>query len=174
MARLLDYLTGGDQKKDFKLLAKYFSAPGMTPVGKDKGSKRVKDGKGLKVPKIPPPKPKILCIDTFDDGCGLRAIKPEYLDESILPLSATVEFAYEGLDKDAFAEYDPLDFDVSDDYFKIQANGCDVVERNNNEVNLLITKDDFSFQIRGFDRNLRLRVRVTYKESADATLVNAE
>ena len=48
------------------------------------------------------------------------------LDAARFPLDVKIEFAYEGLDKDAFSEYDPLDFDLEDAVFKVQSSGCTI------------------------------------------------
>lgn len=174
MARLLEFLTGGEQRKDFKLLSKYFSAPGAFPSATAKGKKKDSGDKGFKAPKIPDPQPKALAIKAFEDGCSIRPFKQDAIGHEKLPVAVTAEFAYEGLDKDAFAEYDPLDFDVSDADFTVVHEGVDLLERANNVVKFIVRDSNFNFEIRGFDKNLRLRVRVNYKENADAALVDAE
>lgn len=174
MVKFLDVLTEGDQKRDFKLLAKYFSAPGNTPVAQTKG-KKAPNGKQHKVPgDIPPPKPKILAIDPLADGCRIRPAKADALQSAKLPLRVTAEFAYEGLDKDAFSEYDPLDFDLEDKGFFIKGSGYSKVEKALNELSFLIEASDFALTIGGFDQNLRLRMRLNYEEAHDATAVDAQ
>jgi hypothetical protein len=173
MVKFLDVLTEGDQRRDFKLLAKYFSAPGNTPAVQTKG-KKVKDGKQTKVPSdIPPPQPKILAIDPLADGCRIRPAKADALHSAKLPLRVTAEFAYEGLDKDAFTEYDPLDFDLKDKAFLIKGSGFSIVEQALNELSFLVESADFALTIGGFDQNLRLRMRLNYEEAQDAATVNA-
>lgn len=174
MTKILDVLTGGDQKKDFKLLAKYFSAPGAIPTIPTKGKKSSKGKNELKTADIPPPKPKLLSIKTEVDGCLIQPAKADALLNSKLPISVTAEFAYEGLDKDAFSEYDPLDFDLDDKEFLVSCSGCQIDQRGLNQVSFSISSPNFSFRINGFDKNLRLRVRVNYKEVEDATLIDAE
>lgn len=174
MVKFLDVLTEGDQKRDFRLLAKYFSAPGGTPIAQTKG-KKTPDGKHPKVPgDIPPPKPKLLAIDPLADGCRIRPAKADALQSAKLPLRVTAEFAYEGLDKDAFSEYDPLDFDLRDATFSIKGSGYSIVEKTLNELIFLIENPDFVMTIGGFDQNLRLRMRLNYKEAQDAETVDAE
>lgn len=174
MVRLLDVLTGGEQKQDFKLLSKYFSAPGTLSAVKTKGKKSQK-GKTVPIPgSIPPPKPKLLAIDGLTDGCRIRPAKADALASAKLPLEVSVEFAYEGLDKDAFNEYDPLDFDLADKAFSIASSGCTVKQQALNRVGFVVEKPDFDFKLTGFDKNLRLRMRLNYEEATDAATVNAQ
>lgn len=174
MVKLLDVLTEGDQKRDFRLLAKYFSAPGSTPAAQTKG-KKTPNGKQSKVPgDIPQPKPKLLAIDPLSDGCRIRPAKADALQSARLPLRVTAEFAYEGLDKDAFSEYDPLDFDLKDKVFSIEGFGFSIVEQALNELSFLVETADFALTVGGFDQNLRLRMRLNYEEAQDAATVNAQ
>lgn len=175
MVKLLDILTGGEQKRDYKLLSKYFSAPGLESQVKTKGKKSA--GKDEKQPpdNIPPPKPKLLAIDALADGCRVRPARAGILASARLPLKVEMEFAYEGLDKDAFSEYDPLDFDLGDKrIFMIAARNCSVIQQALNHLEFTIDSEDFEIQINGFDRNLRLRMRLAYEEGADAETVDTE
>lgn len=174
MVKFLDVLTEGDHKRDFKLLAKYFSAPGSTPAAQTKG-KKTPDGKQPKVPgEIPPPKPRVLAIDSLADGCRVRPAKADALLYAKLPLRVAVEFAYEGLDKDAFSEYDPLDFDLREKTFSIKGAGYSIVEQALNELSFLVETADFELTVSGFDQNLRLRMRLNYEEAQDAATVDAQ
>lgn len=174
MVRLLDVLTGGEQKRDYKLLSKYFSAPGSLSAAKVKGTKS-KHGKTVAIPgEIPPPQPKLLAIDGLADGCRIRPSKADALVSAKLPIEVSVEFAYEGLDKDAFNEYDPLDFNLEDKAFSTTLTGCTVKERSMNRLGFLVEKPDFDFKLTGFDKNLRLRMRLNYKEASDATTLDAK
>ncbi|MNY12642.1 hypothetical protein D3C86_1457360 [compost metagenome] len=91
-----------------------------------------------------------------------------------MPVWTKIEFAYEGLDKDAFAEYDPLDFDLNDSEFSIVEKSCSILDRTQNSIEFEITDVDFEFQLTGFDKNLRLRTRLNYKEASDATALDTE
>lgn len=173
MSRLLDVLTEGDQKRDFKLLSKYFSAPGTDSPVKAKGKKEGQDTPPPPVD-IPSPKPKILAIEALDDGCRIRPAKNGVLSASNLPIEALIEFAYEGLDKDAFNEYDPLDFDLADSGFLVKTINCTVNQRLHNQLTFTVNSPCFDLQVNGFDRNLRLRMRLSYEEAPDAATVDAE
>lgn len=174
MSRLLDVLTGGEAKKDFKLLSKYFSVPGVLATEKSKG-KKAKKSKELPLPTtIPPPKPKLLALEALQDGCLVKSSRADSLQKAKLPIRVKVEFAYEGLDKDAFSEYDPLDFDLEESNFAIQSTGCQLVSRSMNVIDFDITDPEFRFKLTGFDQNLRLRMRMQYEEMTDAAAVDTE
>lgn len=174
MSKLLEVLTGGEAKKDFKLLAKYFSTPGALAAEKAKGRKPKKAKELPPVKDIPPPKIKLLSLDALEDGCLIKAARSDALDKSTLPMDVKVEFAYEGLDKDAFSEYDPLDFDLEETRFNIQSSGCEIISRSLNMVEFRITEAAFSFKLTGFDKHLRLRIRMNYEEATDAAAIDTE
>lgn len=174
MARLLDVLTGGDQKRDFKLLAKFFAAPGTASRVPSKGKKSPKGDKPMTPGEIPPPKQKKLILQALVDGCSVLPNPSHPLAPSSIPVKATLEFAYEGLDKDAFAEYDPLDFDLADSSFQITAVNCSVTSCAMNNVQFDVTAPDFKLEVTGFDKNLRLRARLNYEEVSDAPAINSQ
>ncbi|MGF6486959.1 hypothetical protein [Pseudomonas frederiksbergensis] len=174
MVKLLDVLTEGDQKRDFKLLAKYFSAPGITSKEQTKGTKSP-NGTQPKLPNdIPSPNPKLLIIEPLAEGCRIRPASAGVLENAHLPLTVNVEFAYEGLDKDAFSEYDPLDFDLKDKIFTVTGCGYTILETDLNNLSFSIESTDFNLALIGFDKNLRLRIRLKYEEAVDATLISAQ
>ena len=174
MAKLLEVLTGGEQKRDFRLLAKYFAAPGTNAHTQFKGKKSER-GKGpVDVNPIPPPTPKRMVLTPLLDGCKVTPSKSSPFERTDLPVTAQIEFAYEGLDKDAFAEYDPLDFDLSDATFTIDASNCEIASRALNRIEFTVTGADFELIVKGFDQHLRLRVRLNYTETRYAALVDTE
>jgi hypothetical protein len=174
MAKLLDVLTGGDQKRDFKLLAKFFAAPGTASQIPSKGKKSPKGEKQKDTYDIPPPTPKKLVLQALPDGCRVLPNPSHPLSPDDLPVKATLEFAYEGLDKDAFAEYDPLDFDLADAGFIVTNVNCVIESRTLNVVEFSATAADFRLEVKGFDNNLRLRARLNYEEASNATTVDTE
>ncbi len=174
MARLLDVLNEGHQGRDFRILAKYFSAPGEATPNPERGKRKPK-GKQPVIPReIPPATPKLLALEALQDGCRVRPARSGALDQASLPISVTVEFAYEGLDKDAFSEYDPLDFDLVDNAFTIQSSGCGDIERKFNRLKFSVVDRIFDISVRGFDSRLRLRMRLSYEESVDAAAVDSQ
>lgn len=174
MTRLLDVLTGGEQKRDFKLLAKYFSAPGGDLHAKGPGKRPQAKTNNPPKPDLPPPRPKLLALEALVDGCRVRPVRRGALATAKLPLNVRVEFAYEGLDRDAFAEYDPLDFDLKDKNFAIEARGCTVSQTELNLLAFSVETPEFELTLRGFDKNLRLRMRLTYEEAEDAAAVDSQ
>lgn len=173
MARLLDILTGGEQKKDFKLLSRYFSAPGMDSPVPTKGRK-----KGVEVPPpprdLPAPQPKLLALEALQDGCRVKPARVGALTSESVPLEVAVEFAYEGLERDAFNEYDPFDFDLADSGFAVSASGCVVNEKFHNRLEFTVFDPSFELRLTGFDQNLRLRMRLSYEEKVDEAIISAK
>lgn len=173
MVKLLDVLTGGEQKRDFKLLSKYFAAPGLDSPLPTKGNKK---GRDIPPPPtdLPPPKPKLLALEALEDGCRVKPAKVGVVTTENIPLEVAVEFAYEGLEKDAFNEYDPFDFDLADDGFVVTETNCVVNEKSLNRLDFTVISSDFDLKLTGFDRNLRLRMRLSYEEKSDAATVDTE
>lgn len=173
MVKLIDVLTGGEQKRDFKLLSKYFSAPGWDSPMPTKGNKK---GRDIPPPPtdLPPPKPKLLALEALEDGCRVKPAKAGALTAENIPLEVTVEFAYEGLERDAFNEYDPFDFDLADGGFAVTSRNCVVNEKLLNRLCFTVLDSDFELKLIGFDRNLRLRMRLSYEEKSDAATVDTE
>jgi hypothetical protein len=174
MARLLDVLTGGDQKRDFKLLAKYFSAPGTDSPQRGSGKRSQAKTTVIVKPVVPPPSPRLLTLEALEDGCRVRPARKDALVDARLPITVRAEFAYEGLDRDAFAEYDPLDFDLKEKGFSIKANGCTVSHAEFNVLNFTVETTEFDLRLTGFDKNLRLRMRLTYEEAEHAAALDTE
>lgn len=173
MARVLEVLDEGTQALDYKILAKYFSTPGDSRPNPQKGRKQ-KGKRLVDPPPIPAPTPKLLVLNALVDGCRIQPAKVGALEGANLPISVSVDFAYEGLDKDAFSEYDPMDFDLADETFAVQSSGCSNIERKLNRLTFLIDARDFVITVSGFDSRLRLRMRLLYEESASAATVDAE
>ena len=173
-ARLLDLLTSGEQRREFKLLAKYFSAPGTSANAAAKGKKNPK-GRSIPItPELPPAPPLLLNLSTLVDGCRISPTTAMLEGAGRMPINVAVEFAYEGLDRDAFLEYDPLDFDLSEKNFNIEGKGCAINPPSLNRLEAQIRDRDFELTIRGFDTNLRLRMRLNYTEERDAADVETE
>lgn len=173
-ARLLELLSAGERQREFKLLAKYFSAPGSTARSPAKG-KRDPKGKSIPtVPVLPPPPKQLINLTPLVDGCRVSPTEDFLNGSGLTPLNLVIEFAYEGLDRDAFAEYDPLDFDLADKGFQVEMTGGAVFARSQNSVEARIEQRDFELKVRGFDTNLRLRIRLNYTEETDAAAIETE
>lgn len=173
-AKLLEVLNGGDKTRDFKLLAKFFAAPGTASHTPAKGKKSPKGDKPSVPNQIPPPTPKKMLLKAIDDGCFVLPSPSNLFGPNELPAIAKLEFAYEGLDKDAFAEYDQLDFDLKDNQFNLNVENCVVTSRTLNVLEFSVNDANFSLKITGFDKNLRLRTRLFYQEANDAATIDTE
>jgi hypothetical protein len=118
--------------------------------------------------------PKLLALEALEDGCRVKPAKAGALTTENIPLEVTVEFAYEGLDRDAFNEYDPFDFDLADSGFAVASTNCVVNEKSLNRLIFTVISPEFDLKLTGFDRNLRLRMRLRYEERLDAATVDTE
>jgi len=171
MARLLEILDGGGNKRDFRLLSKYFFAASEFAQGKDVGGKANK-GKviGAKGALVPPPISKLLRIEAVSDGCVVCPSSSVSFSKAKLPLSGTVKFSFAGIDDDM---YDPFDFNLKDEsVFTVTIEGGTVVEREGNAVVFTATGPDFRLAVNGFGASMRVRMRLTYEEASDATSLN--
>jgi hypothetical protein len=175
LPHVLACLLGSSEKKDVKALARYF-----TKSGED-GRKHVsggKDDEGKSTEKrtnLPPPVPKPFRLETGDEWLEIRPNGKSGPTNEVLPIKCYVEIAYEGLDLDPFAAYDPFDFDLSDsENHEIRANGLAIVKRNANRIDFEVTDTEFSLRVNGFDPNIRLRARLTYEVKKDEPAIDAE
>lgn len=173
--RLLALISNGMVKRDMKALAKYFTRP------VDEGRKHAAGGSkqgGRKTEEemtMPKSMRKPFRIKTGTDRVhvlpnGAAAPKAEEL-----PVSCTLEVAYEGLDLDPFKAYDPFDFDISDRAaHAVSAKGVEITERSGNKIHFDVTGPDFELEVPGFDPNIRLRARLNFTEKDNGTSVSEE
>jgi hypothetical protein len=174
MPRLLTLLSGGDSKRDVKALAKYFTKQAESgrrhrPAGRREGSDTQEP--------INPPEPRRKPFRLNTDITSVTVLPNGSAGPKVesLPIECELETAYEGLDQDAFAAYDPFDFDLSDGQTFTQTHkGISSVVTKNNSIKFAIVEPDFHLTVSGFDPNIRLRARMTFKEKADGPTVNEE
>jgi hypothetical protein len=175
--RLLAVLLQGTEKKDTKSLARYFARPASHSTKKsgDKGGSKQKDVSTT--PPVPPPPPTKKPFKIEAEQTSIRVVRsgPSAFDGVLLPMTAVLELAYEGLDQDPFEAYDPYDFDVSQiQQHPVSSAGCVLKSRIGNKVEIEIVDPDFSFSISGFDENMRLRARLSYAVAHGAAGIETE
>lgn len=173
--RLLALVSNGLVKHDLKALAKYFTKPAEEGKKNTAGGKK-EGGKDIVTPITPPPPVrKPFRIVTGADHVkvlpnGTASPAPE-----TLPNSCVLELAYEGLDQDPFKSYDPFDFDLADEKaHPLDCTGIQLNERTENRLRFDVIEPGFLVEIGGFDPNIRLRARLSYKESNDGSPVSEE
>lgn len=174
MPRLLAFLASVASRRDTKALAGLFSRPTDTGLAKrNSGSK----GKAAKGGGEDPGDPPAAIAKPFrwEHGETWDRVHAKALGgagQPALPTQAAVEFAYLGVDDDAFTAYDPFDFDLAKlSEHPIEAVGCSVVARALNKVTVNIEACPFSLKVGGFDPNLRRRMRIDYKVAENVTNV---
>lgn len=162
--RLLAVLLSGNAKKDFKSLARYFSRPADGPSLKAVGGQAKKKDVGDPPPEPPPP-PIRKPFRIESKGATIRVVPngASALKETQLPVKAVLELAYEGLDQDPFAAYDPYDFELAlTDAYPVSVQGLTITRRSGNQIEVDVTETDFKLEIGGFDPNVRMRARLSY------------
>lgn len=169
MPRLLAYLSNAGTKRDTKALSRFFPRVDEQGVGTSRGHKQRERGQGQdeQVTNIPPSPPRPFHWDhgsTWD-----RVYSHADTDPAILPVDCEVRFAYEGLDSDAFAAYDPFDFDLDNDEFSVEASGATVRERRENVLKVTVDAFPFELKVDGFSPNIRRRMRIDYTFEDNAT-----
>lgn len=165
--RLLALVSNGLIKQDVKALAKYFNKPA------EDGAKRGAPGGGNPGGKAPiPPTPPAPVRKPFRILTDETAIRVAYRDPAeaasgSLPMSCSLEVAYEGLDHDPFQEYDPFDFDLANEHeYPIVMQGGSIESRQGNRIEFSVNSQDFGLHVSGFDANIRLRARLNYREES--------
>lgn len=172
LPRLLTFLAGVTLKRDVKALAKFFSKP--QPEGSKSSTPGEKPG-GNTLPKVdPPPRvPKPFRLEADGTCIKVRPNGADMLAADKLPAKCSLELAYEGVDMDPFAAYDPYDFDIANTaVHQIVTNGVTVSSRTGNKVEFDVLQPDFSLDINGFDMNIRLHARLDYMEKQHGTTVD--
>lgn len=163
--RLLAVLMGGSDRKDIKSLARYFSRPATDTSSRSGGDGQTKNKDVGDPPRKEPPTPvrKPFRIEAHGSAVSVLPNGAKGPEASQLPIKAVLELAYEGLDQDPFAAYDPYDFDVAQtDVHSVTTRGLSVVACQGNRVEIEISDPDFMLEIGGFDPNVRMRARLNY------------
>ena len=174
LPRLLSFLSGTLVKRDVRALAKYFTKPSETGTKHAPGGDRGKKNTPPPEPP-PPPKRKPFRITTGPDWVRVLPNGSATPEAAAFPVHCTLEVAYEGLDQDAFREYDPFDFDLANkNQFVLESEGLKNIVNSGNRVEFEIDAPDFSLEVKGFDSNIRLRARLTVKEAQDGATFSAE
>ena len=128
-------------------------------------------------PPVQPPPPTKKPFNIEAEQTSIRVVRsgPSAFDGVLLPMTAVLELAYEGLDQDPFEAYDPYDFDVSQiQQHPVSSAGCVLKSRIGNKVEIEIVDPDFTFSLSGFDENMRLRARLSYAVAHEAAGIETE
>lgn len=173
--RLLTLISNGVVKRDMKALAKYFTRPAEEGKKHAAGGER-KGGGDTTGGKIPPePVRKPFRIQAETDRVRILPNGGAAPKAEDLPISCTLELAYEGLDQDPFKAYDPFDFDLEDTgAHLITSYGAMITDRRGNRIRFDVTDPEFVLEVPGFDPNIRLRARLNYMEKSDGATVSED
>lgn len=168
LPRLLTILSGSISKRDVKALAKFFTRPSeeLTSRKGGAGKKGKTTGETPEVAPLPPPQARPFRLTTDSTSVSVIPNGSFRLPQEKLPVSCALEVAYEGLDDDPFAEYDPFDFDLgSEELHQTFVQGIVIVARQWNRLEFEVQDPHFFLSVGGFDPHIRLRARLNFMEN---------
>lgn len=110
------------------------------------------------VPEIPRSQP-ILSLAKSGDGFTLKSTD-EFSDDK-LPLEIKIKLAYAIARGNAFNKYSPHDFKLESKKIGTMAEGAKLISGNGNEMVLEVTSLPFQLNVKGFDKNRDLQVKVS-------------
>jgi len=137
------YLPPKEQKKDFLKNIFYVNVEKDIENDEDNDDRTKK-----KDDDIPPPKPKRYKLSKIESGFRITRSNVDIEP----PIKFRVKCAYDTRKGNPFNNYEIYDFDLSTVDFLIELNGCSVIEKKENMLELQIDNIDFSFAISGFDK----------------------
>lgn len=163
LALLADVVAIRDKKALASVFAKVSKDAGLGGTAAT-GTKKKKTGSGGSGGGAKPPTPKPF---TWEHGASWDRVKAAKLDTSgypSLPLDVVLEYAYLGIDDDAFHAYDPFDFDLGDPAGPqvVEATGCTVIEKNENKIKARIESMPFAIKVCGFSEFMMRKVRINF------------
>ncbi|MEQ1517730.1 MAG: hypothetical protein ABL931_14705 [Usitatibacteraceae bacterium] len=173
--RLLALICVGLVKRDIKALAKYFTR--AAEEGKRHAPKGNRAGeRDTSIDNQPPaPTRKPFRITTGTDRVQVLVNGSVALTRDDLPVSCSLEIAYEGLDLAPFDAYDPFDFDLANpEIHSISVRGANITRREGNKISFEVVDPDFLLEVPGFDPNIRLRAKLDYMERDDGQAFSEE
>jgi hypothetical protein len=93
------------------------------------------------------------------DGFTLKSTD-EFSDDK-LPLEIKIKLAYAIARGNAFNKYSPHDFKLESKKIGTMAEGAKLISGNGNEMVLEVTSLPFQLNVKGFDKNRDLQVKVS-------------
>jgi hypothetical protein len=166
--RLLALISGSGQEVDKKALGKYFPRPGES-IGKSKKKSKGRKNGGTNPeenPDVPKPVGKPFVIDDIRGGVVVKPNASIDWEKISFPIQCKIAFGYVwGDGSDPFGNYDPLDFDLaSEKAFPVVYKGnVGAVVATENEIEFEVTGREFELSVKGFDTNLSLKSKLTYR-----------
>lgn len=174
--RLLAILLKGSIEKDVKSLARFFSKPASEEANRrGQANRHTNDPTGTEPPKSPPdPSLKPFRIEGVGTKIRVMPRTSKSLEQAKLPMRAVLELAYEGLGQNAFADYDPFDFDLSDAQYPARGTGISVNSKALNRLEFTINESNFLLEVSGFSPHMRVRARLHTSEDSGENALSAE
>lgn len=149
---IADWLEGlAEEERGWELFKEYFSLPDEVPregpITPRKPS--IETEKGI----------RLLRLEGGKGGFTLL-LTPE--GKEMLPLTVSIRLAYATVRENPMRHYRPEDFDVST--LPVRFQGCSILTRRHNLIELEIASPDFRLEVDGFDERRELEVHLEVKK----------
>jgi hypothetical protein len=167
-AHLIRILTAASQEKDRDLLKDLFFVVQPSEDGSERGGSGEWSGKHKsKGPMVPPPPPKSpppVRLEKIAGGFRISmnpAVTP-------MPRQVTVRMGYAVRTGDPVKRYEPEDFRIESDDFKLEHAAAEVVSRAENQLVVNLQGADSNVRLTGFDQHRDLQIRLKQTEIEQA------
>jgi len=158
LVQLYDLLAGVVEEIDEQALQEFF---GIEEPEKGTRARKKKKKTPIEIPPLPKPRPKDFTINKIDDGFSITTTDSTSKDR--FPQNIRIDVAYDIATGNPFKKYNPLDFKLGKNSgIKLEWTPDKVIIRSarENSIRLEVTDIPFKLNVRGFDKNRDLKVRL--------------
>lgn len=154
-AQLVKALSGAGEQEDPFLLAAYFPATQEGHAPKQRKAKR--PGSTSPIPDPPPRTPPRYHVRKAEGGFTIAGAG----EGTQPPAELLASVAYEVRKGNPFKKYRPFDFKIGAAGVEVDAHEIEIIETSENRLRFSPSTSGFRVQVKGFDPNRNLVVRVT-------------
>lgn len=164
--QIVDILSRAREERDWLALADYFPAPPQDE-GLPEEDSGTDEGSETEPPPPPPPSrlPQPYRIELVSGGFRVVRDSPS---DTTLPPALRVSVAYDTTRGSALKRYHPADFDLSRPPVRVEVAAARIAQSVRNLLLVRLDDDDFRIDVRGFDENRDLYVKVEPVDDAEA------
>jgi len=165
LPNLFNFLLDNDDSEDDKFMLGFLSVPkeGEKSKHKKKSKKKESDGPTNEKPERPIiSRNPVVELEGLCDGDGFALRPTNELTEDELPLVIELEVVYDLLQSegDPFKHHSHFDFDFSQlNGFDLKSTNCEILANDLQFLRLKISSINFEFSVKGFNKNIPLRMR---------------
>jgi hypothetical protein len=149
-------LSEADEEENFELLSDFFSDKAIEDP-------RVRTRTRVTGPQPGPPdlEPRDNWYDIGQIKRGFSLTAGDELDAADLPRVLVIQTGYDRRRRNAITAYKKQDYDLGNSgSFEVESSGCEVIERNANQIRLRVNEADFKLTVQGFNENRQVVVKV--------------